>query len=117
MKGQGTSHLLPALAGLALLALPASAWALRCGNRLVSEGDPAAKVRAACGAPTQITRSSKLAPAILWMNGRPIQVGNSPVEVTVETWIYNLGPDRLMRRLRFEDGQLVDIDTLGYGYR
>jgi Protein of unknown function (DUF2845) len=30
--------------------------------------------------------------------------------------VYNLGPSKLMRRLRFEDGKLVDIETLGYGY-
>lgn len=30
---------------------------------------------------------------------------------------YNLGPQKLMRRIVFEDGAVVDIETLGYGYR
>jgi len=38
------------------------------------------------------------------------------VEIPVDVWVYNLGPNKLMRRLRFEDGKLVDIETLGYGY-
>jgi hypothetical protein len=36
--------------------------------------------------------------------------------VSVESWIYNLGPNKLMRRIRFEDGIVVQIETLGYGY-
>jgi len=38
------------------------------------------------------------------------------IEIPVETWIYNLGPNKLMRSIRFEGGFVVDIDTLGYGY-
>jgi uncharacterized protein YvpB len=38
------------------------------------------------------------------------------VEIPVEVWVYNLGPNKLMRRLRFEDGLLVNVDELGYGY-
>jgi hypothetical protein len=36
--------------------------------------------------------------------------------VTVEVWTYNLGPNKLMRTLRFEGEELVDIRTIGYGY-
>ena len=43
-------------------------------------------------------------------------VGEDFIEVPVEIWLYNLGPNKLMRRLRFEGGYVVDIDTLGYGY-
>jgi hypothetical protein len=38
------------------------------------------------------------------------------VPVPVETWTYNLGPQKLMRQLRFEDGVLVWIRTLEHGY-
>jgi hypothetical protein len=38
------------------------------------------------------------------------------VEIPVETWLYNLGSNQLMRRLRFEDGKVVEIETLGYGF-
>ena len=42
--------------------------------------------------------------------------GESYIEVPVENWIYNLGPNKLMRRLRFEGGVVAEIETLGYGY-
>ncbi len=112
--------LLPAVATLTLmagLAMPAAAWAMRCGTRLVVEGDSALDVRAKCGEPTEITRKSILRAPIIWLHGRPVQVGSGPLEVGVEIWTYDLGPLRLMRQLRIEDGKVVQIDTLGYGYR
>ena len=39
------------------------------------------------------------------------------VEVPVEVWTYNFGPYKLMRRVRFVDGLVEEIETLGYGYR
>jgi Protein of unknown function (DUF2845) len=42
--------------------------------------------------------------------------GNYYQEVLVTEYIYNFGPRKLMRRLRFEGGVLADIETLGYGY-
>jgi len=38
------------------------------------------------------------------------------LEVPVEVWLYNLGPQKLMRRVRFQDGRVVSIETLGYGF-
>jgi hypothetical protein len=38
------------------------------------------------------------------------------VPVAVEFWTYNLGRQKLMRRLRLEDGLVVEIETLGHGY-
>jgi hypothetical protein len=114
-------RLAPAIAlaaiGLAGLGMPAAAWAMRCGTRLVVEGDLAIDVRAKCGEPTDITRKSVLKPAIIWLNGRPVQVGNGLLDVSVEIWTYDLGPLKLMRQLRIEDGKVVQIDTLGYGHR
>ena len=49
------------------------------------------------------------------MAGR-MYVGEDAIEIIVEIWTYNLGPNKLMRQIRFEDGIVVDIDTLGYGY-
>jgi len=31
--------------------------------------------------------------------------------------VYNFGPRKLMRKLRFEGGLLTSIETIGYGYR
>lgn len=38
------------------------------------------------------------------------------MDIPVEIWIYNLGPNQLMRRIRFEDHVVTELDTLGYGY-
>jgi len=38
------------------------------------------------------------------------------VEVPVEYWTYNFGPNKLMRRIRFVDGLVEEIETLDYGY-
>lgn len=108
-------HGFPALLGCAaLLATPA--WAFRCGNRLVTEGDTQESVRAKCGNPSEIQHRELLRPAVIWRYGRPFRVGNGVIEVSGESWIYNLGPNRFMRRVRFEDGVVVEIETLGYGY-
>jgi Protein of unknown function (DUF2845) len=109
------SRLLLAL-GLALAAA-APAYAFRCGTRLITEGATRSEVAAKCGDPTEIDRrGSILRRPLVWIHGRPVTLGDSVVEIPVEIWIYNLGPNKLMRKLRFEDGVLVDIDTLGYGY-
>lgn len=108
-----------ALAALALCALvPASALAdgFTCGNRVVTDGMTAAEVRAACGEPAQVTSKPILQRPVVWRHGRPYYVGEGYVEVIVETWIYNFGPTRLQRKLRFEGGVLRDVETLGYGY-
>jgi hypothetical protein len=89
----------------------------RCGTKLVTEGASRTEVAQKCGEPTDVrtSRSVFRRPAI-WGYGRPIFVGEDLIEIPVEIWTYNLGPNKLMRVLRFEDGIVVDIDTLGYGY-
>lgn len=86
-----------------------------CGNRIVTTGMTDTEVRAACGEPEDIRRDSILRRPTIWRQGRPIVVGAEPVPVPVETWLYNFGPNRLMRRLRFTDGVLEEVRTLGYG--
>jgi hypothetical protein len=39
------------------------------------------------------------------------------VEIPVEIWTFNFGPSKLMREVRFVDGRVEEISTLGYGYR
>jgi hypothetical protein len=108
---------LPTLAAIATILLAgAPAYAFRCGDKLVDEGDTRTEVRSKCGEPVEIIRKSILRALVYWWHGRPIRIGTELVEVPVEIWLYNFGPDKLMRRLRFEDGELVDIETLGYGY-
>jgi hypothetical protein len=106
-------------AAAALLGLIASspAFAFRCGGKLVLEGDSRAEVVAKCGEPADIVvQRSEYRRPILWSDGRPYYIGGGFVEVPVESWVYNLGPNKLMRRLRFENGVVTNIETLGYGY-
>jgi hypothetical protein len=103
--------------GLTLAAASPAYASLRCGTHLITEGATRSEVIAKCGEPTEVDRRSAiLRRPVVWIGGRPFTVGDSLIEVPVEVWVYNLGPSKLMRRLRFEDGLLVDIDTLGYGY-
>jgi hypothetical protein len=96
----------------ALAAGPAAADSFRCGSKLLTDGDPLDKVAALCGEPTSVERREILRP-YYFRRGHPF---HSTYEVTVEYWTYNFGPNKLMRRLRFEDGLLVDVETLGHGY-
>jgi hypothetical protein len=93
------------------------AFAFRCGTKLVSEGDSRSEVAAKCGEPTEIvSQGSIFRRPVVWNYGRPYYIGEGFIEVPVETWLYNLGTNKLMRRLRFEGGCVTEIETLGYGY-
>jgi hypothetical protein len=129
-----SSRLAP-LAVLALgLLLTQPALAFRCQGKIVKEGDPQARVLRYCGEPAGAQER------VIYRSGLPyarpgsrVIVGDgsfgvidrreelavhdrSVVEVRVEEWTYNLGPHKLMRLVRFENGLVVDVTTLGYGY-
>ena len=101
-----------ALAAALAFSGPAAADSMRCGSKLMTDGDPVDKVEALCGPPASIERREILRP---YFYQRGISV-HSSYEVSLEYWTYNFGPNKLMYRLRFEDGLLVDVDTLGHGY-
>ena len=102
----------------AMLARTAAADdAMRCGNYLVQTGDPSVKVRALCGEPIDRQTQSILRHPSYDFGGRPVYFDRGFVTVPVEIWTYNFGPHRLMRRVRFVDAVVVEIETLGYGYR
>ena len=110
-------HVLVATLLLAGFATTAKADALRCGSRLVTFGDTRAAVRNICGEPTDIQTRSILRRPTYDLNGRVIYYGDGYVEIPVEVWIYNFGPYKLMRQIRFVDGRVDEIETMGYGYR
>lgn len=71
---------------------------LRCNDRLVNLGDTKADVSMKCGSPSsQETHQRKRR------------------SVTVDVWMYNLGPNQFIRTLTFENDRLVKIDQGGYG--
>lgn len=99
-----------------LMAGAASADSFRCGTRLVTDGDSTDKVEALCGRPSSVERREILQRPIRWYRGRPYYSSFEPEPIPIEYWTYNLGPHKLMRRLKFEDGLLVDVETLSHGY-
>jgi hypothetical protein len=106
-----------AVAALLLaFAIPASADGLRCGSRLVTSGDPRSKVRHFCGEPTDVQTRYILRRPTFNAGGRFFTYGDGYVEIPVEIWTYNFGPYKLMRQIRFVDGVVDDIESLGYGY-
>ena len=120
-------HLLAAAGLLLFAATPALAF--RCGNRIVSDGDHYSKVLKICGEPTGVQerviyregvtrpRFRVEGPNGLKYDKEVLQYDRSYVEVLVEEWTYNFGPRRLMQLVRFENGFVVEVDQLGYGYR
>ena len=106
--------------------LSAAAESLRCGEALIAEGTTQAEVAARCGQPSQIQRQTLYSEGAAALrggappgNGPPVLPGvvtRSGSEMAVETWIYNFGPNRLMQSIRFENGVVVKIESLGYGF-
>lgn len=110
-RGRSISVLISACA---LLAFPAAGetQALRCGSRLISAGDPAAKLQRYCGEPESV--STRLEQRGLFVHGRYFP--GFLQEVVVEDWTYNFGPNKLMRQVQLVDGIVTEIELLGYGY-
>jgi hypothetical protein len=116
-----------AAASAMLLLMSSSAFAFRCGQKIVKENMHEAQVRKVCGAPetardigvttrsTYIPVRRNLAPGV--STERFPGYGHFVEEVVLTEYIYNFGPRKLMRRLVFEGGILVKIETIGYGYR
>lgn len=104
-------------AALLLVTLPCAAASFRCGSALVRVGDAASEVLARCGDPSQVTSRSVLRPPLVWRYGRQVRAAGGDIEVRVETWVYNFGPDRLMQQLDVEDGRVTKMESLGYGHR
>ena len=104
------------LAFLVILALSmGEAYALRCGNKLVSEGDTKIELLQKCGEPTYITHRKERFPIRFYdyhLNDHRL----SYEIVYVEEWIYNFGPNRFMQSIIFRDGRISKIESLGYGY-
>lgn len=90
------------------------AHAFRCGSRLVRDGMHESEVKAICGEPVS---QRTLGYVIRSYFHRGHAYGGYNREVLVTEFVYNFGPRKLMRKLRFEGGILTSIETIGYGYR
>jgi Protein of unknown function (DUF2845) len=107
------------IAGSLLLAcayLPGLASAgMRCGSRIIDRGTSSAEVSSFCGQPTQVDHTTVFRGDARRVDddGRVTGIG---ADVQVEFWTYNFGPNLLMERVRIEDGVVVEVQSLGYGF-
>ena len=111
---------------LLLLMFAEPAHAFRCGSKLVKDGMHEAQVVGVCGQPAtrrnigttvrsyDYRQHRQSSPG--WSSSRNGGYGYLAEEVIITEYVYNFGPRKLMRRLIFEGGVLVTIETIGYGY-
>ena len=110
---------------VASINFPNPALAMRCGSRLISEGDPKEKLVNECGPPANLEAWEEeryyhydaAPPSYLYREferyGSAYRV---KVIIRVELWTYNYGPSRFMDYVRIENGLVVKIYSGGYGY-
>jgi hypothetical protein len=107
------------LLALAAPAVAAAGPSIHCQGGLVSEGDHRIDLLGKCGAPTlrqeRVEERAVLASERLG-NGRRVALERR-VSVVVEDWSYDLGPHAFVHVVRLENGRVVAIERLGYGYR
>ena len=125
ISGQKKLRALATLATALLLSEPAAAF--YCGSKLVKDGMLEAQVVAICGNPASVRDLGRVVRAYDYRIIRYLGPGWTAYsrpgipgfaeEVVVTEYVYNFGPRKLMRRLLFEGGILVRIETAGYGYR
>jgi len=116
-----------ALITMVLLLTSTSAFGFRCGRKIVSENMHEAQVIRACGSPTTSRHIGYAVRGVYLPVRRTVSPGMTVEhfpgygrfveEVALTEYVYNFGPRKLMRRLIFEGGVLVKIETIGYGYR
>ena len=115
------------IAVLLLLLVSNPAHAFRCKSKLVRDGMHEQQVIAVCGEPTTRRVIGSAIRSYHYgyrrnhgggLSSRRTYPGGGAfaTEVVVTEWVYNFGPRKLMRRLVFEGGVLVTIETIGYGY-
>ncbi len=112
---------------LAAFLFVASAGALdnnfTCGSYIVAVGERAYDVLKKCGDPSyveswqEVRARGDIDPYTV-EPGRRYYIGPLFAQelVTVEEWEYDLGPNRFIRYLRFENGRLTRVTTGNYGY-
>jgi len=103
----------------------AHADGMRCGNRLISDGDLMYEVKNVCGAPDQATQRTERR-----IVSRAVQstcydargqaylcttVVQEAIEVVLDEWYYDFGRSVLVKTVTFESGRLVRVVTGSYG--
>ncbi len=105
--------------------LTEAADTMRCGSRLISEGDPKERLLMECGAPANVESWEEEryynydAPPPPYLYKEYERYGSAyrvKVHVKVEVWTYNYGPSRFLDYVRIENGKVRKIYSGGYGY-
>lgn len=106
----------------------AHALAFRCDSFLIDVGMHKVEVLKKCGSPAM--RDQRVERRRLGVSqsnsqqGAPIQYAQGQrqtseyeqeIEIQIEEWVYNFGPQRFMQLLTFENGQLKKIQDLERG--
>lgn len=100
------------------------AYALRCGQRLVKDGMYEEHVIDLCGEPVSRRHPGyvlrpyivKRPAGILGTHSTRHVYSGYHEDLLVTELVFNFGPHKLMRVMRFEGGRLASIRTMGYGY-
>ena len=100
------------------------AYALRCGSRIIQDGMHESRVIQLCGEPVSRRHLGyvlrpyilKRPAGILGTHSTRHVYSGFHEELLVTELIFNFGPRKLMRILRFEGDRLTSIRTAGYGY-
>jgi hypothetical protein len=111
------------LALVLAMAWPATALAdggFLCAGRVVDVGDHMAEVQNKCGEPDFVTQRAEKR-----IVRRTVRVQRGPVEewvteevqvdVLLDEWTYDFGPNAFLRFVTFENSRIVDVRTGQYG--
>lgn len=97
------------------LVVPGEVLAMRCGHKLVRVGDHKTDVLAKCGEPDDVEERTAVRGTRLRHPYGALEIDQFE-EVVIEEWTYNFGSRKFQQLLEFENGELKNIQELGYGY-
>ena len=101
----------------------ADASTLRCKNGIVSYGDSFHEVATACGNPdwrqqyVEYQTVQQRVPTVCGASNRQkvcYVLVEQTVPLSIDEWTYDFGRNRFVELVRFEQGRLVAVSTLGY---
>lgn len=104
----GTRHLM-AILFLGQLLTTGTALAGSCKDANITTGDPLAEVAAKCGEP-MLKEERTVTVEETGEDG-----ARATTTTAIDEWTFDAGPTELMQTYRFENGNLAEIRTVGYG--
>jgi hypothetical protein len=86
----------------------------RCGTRLVGVGDHKREVTKKCGDPdstSQRFEKRKVQHVVRrWVNGIALESREErEIEVTIDEWVYDLGSNKFVRYVSFENNRVISV--------